>query len=56
MREGERAKARSKLLAEMVDRARMWRVARRVVWERVYAAGLADGRVRREGRDCVESV
>jgi len=40
----------------MVERVRMWSVAKRAIWARVYAAGLALGRVRREGRDCVERV
>ena len=34
----------------------MWSVANRVVWFKVYAAGLALGRVRSDGRDCVDSV
>jgi hypothetical protein len=40
----------------MVERVRICRVARRVVCARVYAAGLAEGRVRREGKDWVERV
>lgn len=37
-------------------KVRMWRVAKRVVWLRVYAAGFALGRVSNDGKDCVESV
>jgi hypothetical protein len=43
-------------MLERVLRVRMWSVARRAVWRSVYAAGFADGKVRREGRDCVERV
>lgn len=40
----------------MVERVRMCNVASRVVWRRVYAAGFALGRVRSDGKDCVERV
>lgn len=56
MREGDSQKARSREEAEREERVRMWRVERRVCWFRVKAAGLALGRVRREGRDWVERV
>ena len=41
---------------EIAERVRTWRVANRVVWLKVYAAGFAEGRVSSEGRDCVERV
>ena len=40
----------------MAERVRICRVASRAVWERVYAAGFALGRVKRDGRDWVERV
>jgi len=56
MRAGLIAKAANSDTLAREERVRMCRVARRVVCARVYAAGLALGRERRDGRDWVERV
>lgn len=55
-RAGLSAKAASRDALARAESVRTCRVARRVVCESVWAAGLAEGSVRSEGRDCVERV